>query len=304
MIENCSNPRKASEMASRTPDWKVSNAPVPYSDALTFMEQTVAQIAAGSATELVWLLEHPPLYTAGTSAKDSDLLEPGRFPVYPSGRGGQYTYHGPGQRVGYVMLDLNQRGRDLRAFVHDLEEWLIRTLDHFNVKGERRPGRVGIWVVRNSGREEKIAAIGLRVRRWISFHGISLNVDPDLSHFDGIIPCGLESYGVTSLSAERTGSDHKPGRSGYGPGDGFCRSLRLTARPRPATTALRYLRRTTGQRVCFSGFSRLRLHFLPALRGRSYSVGSTCRCPGFWARSLPACSWAGSVSAPARPMPS
>lgn len=198
--------RKTSEFvkpsaSSPDPEWRISDGLIPYPAALDFMERRVAEIAAGAAAELVWLLEHPPLYTAGTSAKDSDLLEPGRFPVYPSGRGGQFTYHGPGQRVGYVMLDLSRRGRDLRAFVHDLEEWLIRTLDHFNVKGERRPGRVGIWVARNSGREEKIAAIGLRVRRWISFHGVSLNVDPDLSHFEGIVPCGLGSYGVTSLSA-------------------------------------------------------------------------------------------------------
>ena len=183
------------------PEWRFSGAPVAYPKALSVMERRVADILSGRAPELVWLLEHPPLYTAGTSAREADLLEPGRFPVYHSGRGGQYTYHGPGQRVGYVMLDLNRRGRDLRAFVHDLEEWLIRTLDHFNVKGARRPGRVGIWVVHPSGREEKIAAIGLRVRRWVSFHGVSLNVDPDLSHFAGIVPCGLGSYGVTSLHA-------------------------------------------------------------------------------------------------------
>ena len=163
------------------------------------MESRAAAIADGRASELVWLVEHPPLYTAGTSAKQEDLIDP-RFPVHATGRGGQYTYHGPGQRVGYVMLDLKPRGGDVRGFVHDLEEWLIRTLASFNVKGGRREGRVGIWVV-NGNREDKIAAIGVRVRRWVTFHGVSLNVDPDLDHFSGIVPCGIREHGVTSLVA-------------------------------------------------------------------------------------------------------
>jgi len=180
-------------------EWRIADAPVPYEAALAGMEARVAAIRAGTAPELVWLLEHPPLYTAGTSARDGDLLTPDRFPVYRSGRGGQYTYHGPGQRVGYVMLDLRRRGADLRAFVHDLEEWLIRALARFNVRGERRPGRVGIWVDRGHGREDKIAAIGVRVRHWVSFHGVALNVEPDLTHFAGIVPCGIRGHGVTSL---------------------------------------------------------------------------------------------------------
>ncbi len=180
-------------------EWRISDAPVPYEAAVAAMEARVAAIRAGTAPELVWLLEHPPLYTAGTSARDGDLLTPGRFPVYRSGRGGQYTYHGPGQRVGYVMLDLRRRGADLRAFVHDLEEWLIRALARFGVRGERRPGRVGIWVDRGHGREDKIAAIGVRVRHWVSFHGVALNVEPDLTHFAGIVPCGIRGHGVTSL---------------------------------------------------------------------------------------------------------
>jgi lipoyl(octanoyl) transferase len=166
------------------------------------MEERVAAIRQGLAPETVWLLEHPPLYTAGTSAKSEDLLDPGRFPVYQVGRGGQYTYHGPGQRVAYVMLDVGRRGGDVRCFVHDLEEWLIRTLAHFAVRGERRSGRVGIWVVDGRGQESKIAAIGVRLRRWISFHGVALNVHPDLSHFAGIVPCGISEYGVTSLWAQ------------------------------------------------------------------------------------------------------
>jgi lipoyl(octanoyl) transferase len=178
--------------------WTVSPGLTAYPDAVTEMERHVAAMLAGRAPERVWLLEHPPLYTAGTSARDSDLLEP-RFPVYGSGRGGQYTYHGPGQRVGYVMLDLKRRKPDVRAYVRDLEEWLIRALASFNVKGERRGDRVGIWVTRSGGREDKIAAIGVRLRRWISFHGVSLNVDPDLSHFSGIVPCGVREHGVTSL---------------------------------------------------------------------------------------------------------
>jgi lipoyl(octanoyl) transferase len=161
------------------------------------MEARAAAIADGTAPELVWLIEHPPIYTAGTSAREEDLLDP-RFPVFKTGRGGQFTYHGPGQRVGYVMLNLRPRGGDVRRYVHDLEEWLIRALKRFDVKGERRSDRVGIWVVRGD-REDKIAAIGVRVRRWVTFHGIALNVAPDLTHFDGIVPCGIRGHGVTSL---------------------------------------------------------------------------------------------------------
>ena len=187
-------------------EWRVSDAPVPYPEALAAMEARVEAIRAGSAPELVWLLEHPPLYTAGTSARREDLLEPDRFPVYDAGRGGQFTYHGPGQRVAYVMLDLKKRGADIRAFVHNLEEWLIRTLAAFNIRGERREGRVGIWVDKRpyggvAGQEDKIAAIGVRVRRWVSFHGVALNVEPDLSHFAGIVPCGISEHGVTSMVA-------------------------------------------------------------------------------------------------------
>ena len=178
-------------------EWSVAGDLIPYPEAIAVMEDRVAGIADGSAQELVWLLEHPPIYTAGTSAKEGDLLD-ARFPVFRTGRGGQFTYHGPGQRVGYVMLNLKRRKADVRAFVHDLEEWLIATLAEFNVKGERREGRVGIWVTRG-GREDKIAAIGVRVRRWVTFHGVSLNVDPDLSHFSGIVPCGVREHGVTSL---------------------------------------------------------------------------------------------------------
>jgi lipoyl(octanoyl) transferase len=181
------------------PDWIIADAPVAYPDALSFMERRVADIAAGTAPETVWLLEHPPLYTAGTSAHREDLLTPDRFPVYDTGRGGQYTYHGPGQRVAYVMLDLNQRGRDLRRYISSLEQWIIDTLAAFNVKGERRAGRVGIWIDRGGGREDKIAAIGVRVRHWITFHGIAINVDPVLEHFSGIVPCGISQHGVTSL---------------------------------------------------------------------------------------------------------
>jgi lipoyl(octanoyl) transferase len=182
-----------------TPEWRVEDLPVDYPEAVAFMEARAAAIHAGEADELVWLLEHPPIYTAGTSAKDSDLVD-ARFPVYRTGRGGQFTYHGPGQRVGYVMLDLARRRKDVRGFVHDLEEWLIRTLARFCVKGERREGRVGIWVARGGGREDKIAAIGVRVRHWVTFHGVSLNVAPDLSHFSGIVPCGIREHGVTSLA--------------------------------------------------------------------------------------------------------
>ena len=186
--------------STETIAWKTSDHPVDYPDALGFMERRVEEIHAARQPQLVWLLEHPPLYTAGTSARPEDLLTPDRFPVYPTGRGGQFTYHGPGQRVGYVMLDLRQRANDVRRFVHDLEEWLIRTLAHFNLRGERREGRVGIWIARPGGREDKIAALGIRVRKGISFHGVSLNVDPDLDHFTGIIPCGISAFGVTSLA--------------------------------------------------------------------------------------------------------
>jgi lipoyl(octanoyl) transferase len=179
-------------------DWRVREGFLPYPEAVAFMEERVAAIAEGKASDLVWLVEHPPIYTAGTSAKDSDLLE-ARFPVFKTGRGGQFTYHGPGQRVGYVMLDLKPRGSDVRRFVYGLEEWLIGALAHFGVKGERREGRVGIWVVRGI-REDKIAALGVRVRRWVTFHGVALNVAPDLSHFAGIVPCGIRGHGVTSLA--------------------------------------------------------------------------------------------------------
>jgi lipoyl(octanoyl) transferase len=182
-------------------EWRISDALVPYEDAGAAMEARVAAIRAGTAPELVWLLEHPPLYSAGTSARPGDLIAPDLLPVFRTGRGGQYTYHGPGQRVGYVMLDLQKRGPDLRAYVRDLEEWLIHTLQRFNVKGERRDGRVGIWITEGGGKESKIAAIGVRIRHWVSFHGVSLNVDPDLSHYRGIVPCGISEHGVTSLAA-------------------------------------------------------------------------------------------------------
>ncbi len=186
-------------------EWRISDEPVAYPDALDFMERRVAEIAEGAAPECVWLLEHPPLYTAGTSARREDLLSPDRFPVYETGRGGQFTYHGPGQRVAYAMIDLKRRGPDIRCYVHDLEEWVIRSLQLFNIKGERREGRVGIWVDRSDPggafREDKVAAIGVRVRKWVAFHGIAINVEPNLSHFDGIVPCGIgeEGLGVTSL---------------------------------------------------------------------------------------------------------
>jgi lipoyl(octanoyl) transferase len=189
------------ELAAKPVERRLERRLVPYPEALRAMEERVAAIAEGRAPELVWLLEHPPLYTAGTSARPADLVQPQRFPVYQAGRGGQYTYHGPGQRVGYVMLDLQRRGRaDLRRFVRDLEEWLIGTLARFGVHGERRPGRVGIWVAGSNAAEEKIAAIGVRVRRWVTYHGVSINRDPDLSHFEGIVPCGIADRGVTSLA--------------------------------------------------------------------------------------------------------
>jgi len=188
-------------------EWRQIDGLADYAATLAAMEARVADIAAGRAPEAVWLLEHPPLYTAGTSANPADLRAPGRFPVITAGRGGQYTYHGPGQRVAYLMLDLNRRGRDVRQFVRNLEEWIILTLAEFNVCGERRADRVGVWVLRpdkpplpdGTMREDKIAAIGIKLRRWISFHGVSINLDPDLSHFDGIVPCGVTGHGVTSL---------------------------------------------------------------------------------------------------------
>jgi lipoyl(octanoyl) transferase len=189
------------------PEWRIDDALTEYPAALAAMQARVAAIRAGTAPELVWLVEHPPLYTAGTSAKPAELTDPGRFPTFSTGRGGQWTYHGPGQRTAYVMLDLTRRHgtvppQDVRRFVHGLEEWLIRALDRFNVKGERRDGRVGIWVADPAtGAESKIGAIGVRVSRWVSWHGVALNVDPNLAHFGGIVPCGLSEYGVTSLTA-------------------------------------------------------------------------------------------------------
>ena len=188
-------------------DWITTPGLTAYDDATTWMEARADAIARGEAGECIWLLEHPPLYTAGTSAKPQDLTDPDRFPVHVTKRGGQYTYHGPGQRVVYVMLDVARRGRDVRRFVQSLEEWVIATLDQFNVKGEIRPGRVGVWVVRDdkpltatgAPAEDKIAAIGIRLRKWVSFHGISINVEPDLDHFSGIVPCGISDHGVTSL---------------------------------------------------------------------------------------------------------
>ena len=182
-------------------EWRISTIPVDYQPAVDEMEARVAAIRAGAAAELVWLLEHPPLYTAGTSAREEDLLDPRRLPVHRTGRGGRYTYHGPGQRIAYVMLDLARRGPDVRCHVHRLEEWIIRTLTRFGIKGERRNGRVGIWVPRRGGDEQKIAAIGVRVRRWVTYHGMALNVDPELDHYRGIIPCGIAEHGVTSLAA-------------------------------------------------------------------------------------------------------
>ena len=182
-------------------EWVTSPDLVPYPEASAFMENRAKAIAVGEAVERIWLLEHPPLYSAGTSASATDLVDPDRFEVYKSGRGGQYTYHGPGQRVAYVMLDLRKRGRDVSDFVRTLEQWIINTLADFDVIAERRCGRVGVWVVRPDGREEKIAAIGVRLKKWVSFHGISINLSPDLAHFDGIVPCGISDHGVTSLKA-------------------------------------------------------------------------------------------------------
>jgi lipoyl(octanoyl) transferase len=188
-------------------EWIISDGLTDYDTALATMEARADAIARGEADELIWLVEHPPLYTAGTSAKIEDLVQPDRFPVYNTRRGGQYTYHGPGQRVAYAMLDLNKRGKDVRKFVHNMETWVIAALAEFNVTGEIREGRVGVWVVRDdkpltvTGQkaEDKVAAIGLRIRKWVSFHGLSITVEPDLSHFDGIVPCGITEHGVTSL---------------------------------------------------------------------------------------------------------
>ncbi len=188
-------------------EWRVEESLVDYDMAVSFMEERAAAIRDGRADELVWLVEHPPLYTAGTSAREADLIAPDRFPVHHTGRGGEYTYHGPGQRVAYVMLDLKRRRCDVRAFVSALEAWIIETLASMNIKGERREDRVGVWVVRperppladGTPAEDKVAAIGIRLRRWVSFHGISINVEPDLEHFSGIVPCGVTGHGVTSL---------------------------------------------------------------------------------------------------------
>ncbi|MBS7789133.1 lipoyl(octanoyl) transferase LipB [Roseococcus sp. SDR] len=197
MIPSCSTD------PAEKPHWRISEGLTPYPEALAAMEARVAAIRAGTEPEAVWLVEHPPSYTAGTSARPEELIEQ-RFPHYAAGRGGQWTYHGPGQRTAYVMLDLTRRHgtvppRDVRAYVHALEEWMIRALDRFNIRGERREGRVGIWVVKPGGGEFKIGAIGVRVTRWVSWHGIALNVDPDLTHFGGIVPCGIAEHGVTSL---------------------------------------------------------------------------------------------------------
>lgn len=181
-------------------EWRISDELVAYPEALDFMEERVRAIRAGEAAEMVWLLEHPPLYTAGTSADPADLVDPDRFPVYDAGRGGQYTYHGPGQRVVYFLLDLRKRGKDVRQFVYSLEEVIIQSLAKFGVTAERRKGRVGVWVERGAGREDKVAAIGVRVRQWVTYHGIAINVEPDLSHFEGIVPCGISEHGVTSMA--------------------------------------------------------------------------------------------------------
>jgi lipoyl(octanoyl) transferase len=207
MLDRVLNPATNAPIFGRSDNlpvgWAVSQAPVAYPEAVAAMEARAAAIAEGRAGEIVWLLEHPALYTAGVSAKPGDLLDPDRFPVFESGRGGQFTYHGPGQRVAYVMLDLTRRQRDVRAFVTALEAWVIGALGQFNVAGDVRPGRVGVWVERRTPgvapREDKIAAIGVKLRRWVSFHGISLNVEPDLAHFSGIVPCGVTDHGVTSL---------------------------------------------------------------------------------------------------------
>jgi lipoyl(octanoyl) transferase len=190
--------RAVSEITSDI-EWRVSDRPVPYEEALAFMEQRAAAIRAGDARECIWLLEHPPLFTAGTSADPAELFNPLGFPVFEAGRGGRYTYHGPGQRVGYLLLDLDKRGRDVRCFVHSLEGWMIDTLADLGVSAHRAPGRIGIWVGEGPD-EAKIGALGVRVKRWVTLHGFSLNVAPDLSHFTGIVPCGIADYGVTSLA--------------------------------------------------------------------------------------------------------
>jgi lipoyl(octanoyl) transferase len=196
---------QSSSLSKPAVGWKVSTGLADYARAVTFMEERARLISCGQASEMVWLLEHPALYTAGTSANSADLIEPERFPVHTTGRGGQYTYHGPGQRVGYVMLDLKARGGDVRAYVHRLEQWLIETLAVFGVTGEVRADRVGVWVTHRDSRgnkvEDKIAALGVRVSRGVSYHGVALNVAPDLTHFTGIVPCGISQYGVTSLAA-------------------------------------------------------------------------------------------------------
>ena len=199
--------RLGSQRGSPVVEWRISEGLVDYETALAFMEQRAAAIRDGTADELIWLLEHPPLYTAGTSARRADLIQPDRFPVYEARRGGQYTYHGPGQRVAYVMLDVAARGRDVRRFVEQMERWVIAALAEFGVTGEIRAGRVGVWVARpekpplpdGSPREDKVAAIGIRLRKWVSFHGLSINVEPELDHFSGIVPCGITGHGVTSL---------------------------------------------------------------------------------------------------------
>lgn len=198
------NRNKTNGAPGDTVEWRISDSPVEYPDAVSFMERRVADIHRGRAPEMVWLLEHPALYTAGTSADDAELLEAERFPVHRTGRGGRYTYHGPGQRVAYVMMDLKKRGNDVRGFVHDLEAWVIRALAQFNVIGEVRGDRVGIWVRRGAADdpaagEDKIAAIGVRVRHWVTYHGIAVNLEPELDHFSGIVPCGISGHGVTSL---------------------------------------------------------------------------------------------------------
>ena len=200
-MANQARPLRAAAPAA--PEWRIAAAPVDYAEAVRAMEQRVEAIREGRAGELVWLVEHPPVYTAGTSADPSELLDPRGIPVHRTGRGGRFTYHGPGQRVVYAMLDLRRRGQDVRGFVRGLEDWAILTLARFGVKGERREGRVGIWVARGGSNEDKIAAIGVRVRGWVTFHGLAINVDPDLSAFGGIVPCGVSGprFGVTSLRA-------------------------------------------------------------------------------------------------------
>lgn len=196
-------PRPAALYSTEPVDWAISDVRIGYLEAVATMEARVGAISRGEAPELVWLLEHPALYSAGTSARMEDLLDPGRLPVFKTGRGGQFTYHGPGQRVAYCMLDLNRRGRDVRAFVGALEGWVIDTLAHFNVRGRLKPGLVGVFVERpekTPGQEDKIAAIGIRLKRWVSLHGVSINVEPDLGNFDGIVPCGIKEHGVTSLA--------------------------------------------------------------------------------------------------------